>query len=59
MVETETVEEGYRIAHQHFIDNIDTHTTGRMSGGLHLHIPKKKSWMRKIFEFLKENRFIV
>ena len=59
IVETETVEEGYKIAHQHFLDNLDTHSTGRIAGGLHFHMPAKKKWYQKVWKMLKDNRFLV
>jgi hypothetical protein len=58
-VETETSEEGYKITHQHFLDNINTHTISTIVGEAHMHMPKKKSWIKKTLSYLKENRFLV
>lgn len=57
-VETGTAEEGYKITHQHFLDNINTHVIRTVNGGSHMHV-KKKSWAKKLWKLLKDNRFIV
>lgn len=58
-VETETSEEGYKITHQHFLDNINTHTISTIVGGAHMHAPSKKKWYKQLWQTLKENRFLV
>lgn len=57
-VETETTAEGYKIAQQHFLDNRDTHTGSPLGSGLHMPV-KKKSWLKNLWQMLKDNRFIV
>ena len=58
-VETETSEEGYKITHQHFLDNINTHVVSTISNVGHLHVPAKKKWYQKVWKMLKDNRFLV
>lgn len=55
-VETGTAEEGYKITHQHFLDNINTHVISTISGGIHMHTPSKKKWYQRVWNMLKNSK---
>lgn len=53
-VETGTAEEGYKITHQHFLDNINTHVISTIVGRQHVSVPKEY-WVKRLLKSFKSN----